>query len=196
MSGTLVKVRKRIPFDYDFKKREKWLNEMAAVGMNARPRWRFGSFIEWFFEPGEPGEYAYRIELLPSDAKKAATREYLAFVEDMGIEVVLAQGRLAVFRKRSADGVFELFSDVESQIQYLRRQRRWMWGVLVFGVAISTSWLLQLAALLSGPIPAPLFVAQLVVLAAWATVLVSLAVNALRIGNRIRELDSEQAISA
>ena len=48
---------------------------------------------------------------------------------------MFAKGRIAYFRKRTSDGAFELFSDRESRIAYLRRVRRFFawWVAFVIG---------------------------------------------------------------
>ena len=58
MSGKVV-----YRFYSDYEKEERWLNEMASRGWHL-VRYRLGGY---HFEQGEPGEWIYRIELLPAD---------------------------------------------------------------------------------------------------------------------------------
>jgi hypothetical protein len=122
MSDT--KIRKLFWFDYDLQKQERWLNEMAAKGQNPIPSLNWLGLPSYRFEPGEPGEWIYRIEMLQKDAKKPASRDYLGFISESGVEMVRATARVAYFRKRAADGPFEIYSDTKSKIAYQRRVRR------------------------------------------------------------------------
>jgi hypothetical protein len=116
-----AKIRKMFWFDYDLQKQESWLNEMAAEGRNPIPSLNWLGLPSYRLEPGRPGEWVYRIELLSKDAKKPASRDYLAFVSESGVETVLVTARIAYFRKRTADGPFEIYSDTDSRIAYQRR---------------------------------------------------------------------------
>lgn len=49
---------------WDFEREERWLNGKAAQGENLI-RYRWGTYT---FEQGAPGEWTYRIELLPESA--------------------------------------------------------------------------------------------------------------------------------
>jgi hypothetical protein len=98
-------------------KEEKWLNEMSAKGMVLTDVMG----LRYVFEQGTPGEYIYRLELLnylPSHAESIA---YVKFMEDMGIEYVGSCLRWVYFRKQAQDGVFEIYSDIESKIKHLKR---------------------------------------------------------------------------
>ncbi len=132
---TQTKIRKPFISDAFFEKEEAWLNEMAARGLEfVRP-----GMMRSTFEQGEPGRWVYRIQLLPKDAKKAESREYLDFAASTGAEVVFARGQVAYLRKRASAGPFELFSDRESRIVYLRRMRSWWaWECVFVAVIIVT----------------------------------------------------------
>ena len=56
--------RWKLYFDKDLE--ESWLNQLAQQG------WGMSSFClgRYTFEPIEPGEYIYRVDLLPSDEEK------------------------------------------------------------------------------------------------------------------------------
>ena len=48
-------------------------------------------------------------------------QDYIQFVEDTGAEYVGSYMRWAYFRKKTADGGFDLFSDIDSRIGHLDR---------------------------------------------------------------------------
>ncbi len=102
---------------WDFEKEERWLNEMAAQGLNlVRYRW-----ATYDFELGAPGEWVYRIQFLDDDARKPKSREYIDFVAETGAEPVATYLRWVYFRKRTAEGPFELFSDLDSRLAHYKR---------------------------------------------------------------------------
>ena len=84
----------------------------------------------YIFEEAAPGEYVYRIELLenvPSDPESVA---YIHFLESTGVEHVGSFLRWVYFRKKAADGPFDLYSDLDSRINYLKRIRTMMYWFL------------------------------------------------------------------
>jgi hypothetical protein len=69
---------------WDFEKEERWLNEMAAKGLDL-VGYSWGTYR---FEHGTPGEWTYRIELLPETPAKSASLEYLSFTPLTVVNVV------------------------------------------------------------------------------------------------------------
>jgi hypothetical protein len=102
---------------WDFEKEERWLNEMAAQGLNL-VRYRWGTYD---FERGGPGEWIYRIQFLDDDARKPKSREYIDFVAETGAEPIDTYMRWVYFRKRAAEGPFEIFSDLDSRLAHYKR---------------------------------------------------------------------------
>lgn len=109
-----AKVRKLF---INFEKEEKWINEMAAKGMNLVDY----SFGRYLFEEGTPGEYIYRIELLEQVTTHLESTTYIKFMEEMGVECVSTYGRWVTFRKKAVEGSFDLYSDYESRIKHYKR---------------------------------------------------------------------------
>lgn len=133
---------------WEFEKEERWLNTMAQSGWLLD---RVG-FCTYQFVACEPDTYTVRLEM------KAPDKEYLDFMEQTGAEYV---GRIAMwifFRKRTALGDFDLFSDLDSKIAHLNRIGRVLWIValanLVIGIinslnpAAPTGWINLLCATL------------------------------------------------
>lgn len=96
---------------WDFDKEERWLNEMALQG------WVLDGvgWCTYYFKKCEPGEYTVRLEMHPSDDA------YVNFMEDTGAEYVGRMVMWIYFRKKAADGAFDLFSDIDSKIAHLDR---------------------------------------------------------------------------
>ncbi|WP_169819137.1 DUF2812 domain-containing protein [Anaerobacillus arseniciselenatis] len=109
----------------NFEKEEKWLNEMAAKGMHFIGY----TFCTYYFEKGEPGEYNYRIQLLDQAPDHSEVQEYLEFMKDSGVECVATYVRWAYFRKKSEEGTFEIYSDIESKIKHFKKIA-WLMGSL------------------------------------------------------------------
>jgi hypothetical protein len=99
-------------------KEERWLNEMAAKGL-ACVAWWFP--LVYVFERAEPGAWTYRSGVFPLGDRE----QYLALMADAGIETVATWiNGAATFRKRTAGGPFELYSDTESRIALLQSWRK------------------------------------------------------------------------
>ena len=94
---------------WDFDKEEDWLNEMA---MNGWVLDRVG-FCSYDFVKCEPGEYTVREEMHGFD------ESYISFMEETGAEYVGRMVAWSYFRKKAADGPFDLFSDIDSRIAHL-----------------------------------------------------------------------------
>ena len=111
------KVIKKFFSAWNFDKEEKWLNEMAAKGLTLASM----HFTKYIFEETEPGEYQVRIELLDNAPTHAESESYIRFVEETGAEQVASWINWVYFRKKTANGPFELFSDNSSRIKMLNR---------------------------------------------------------------------------
>lgn len=120
----------------DFEKEEAWLNEMSAKGLALVEY----SWARYVFEESAKGEYIYRIELLEKNPKEASG--YLQFMEETGAELVPigmnAKGkrtfinqRWVIFRRKAAEGPFQIYSDVDSKISHYQRIYR-LWLSLAF----------------------------------------------------------------
>ncbi|KAB2862688.1 MAG: DUF2812 domain-containing protein, partial [Exiguobacterium chiriqhucha] len=101
----------------DYEKEEKWLNKMAAQG------W----FLEQFklgryeFRQGNPNEYTYRIELLEELPNSPKSDAYFELLEEMGITIVATSYRWIYLKKRTEEGPFQLYSDIDSKIRHEKR---------------------------------------------------------------------------
>lgn len=114
---------------WSFEKEEEWLNEMAMNGWVLQGV----GLCTYRFERCEPGEYSVRLEMHPYD------EAYISFMRQTGAEYI---GRMAMwiyFRKETADGPFDLFSDIDSRISHLDKIGKMLTAVgganLVIGIA-------------------------------------------------------------
>jgi hypothetical protein len=101
----------------DYEKEERWLNEMSAKGLQFSS-YNLGNYV---FEEGQPGEYTYRMEMMESHPRSGEGLAYIRFMEDAGVECVDTFWKWAYFRKKTADGPFDLFTDAPSRIAHYRR---------------------------------------------------------------------------
>ncbi len=104
---------------WNYEKEEKWLNELSAKGLALTDY----CWIRYVFEDSQPGEYIYRIQLLKNLASSPDSRKYIEFVESTGAECIATYLRWVYFRKRAADGPFELYSDIDSKIRHYKLVR-------------------------------------------------------------------------
>lgn len=103
------KTIRKVFWVWDFEKEEIWLNEMAING------WALEgvSFCSYRFVRSEPGEYTVRLEMHPYD------ESYVQFMKETGAQYVGRMVMWIYFRKKTADGPFDLFSDIDSKIGHL-----------------------------------------------------------------------------
>lgn len=96
---------------WDFEKEERWLNEMAMSG------WVLCSvgLCRYTFERCQPGEYTVRMEMHEPDY------EYIDFMSETGAAYVGRMVKWIYFRKKIEDGVFDIFSDIDSRINHLNK---------------------------------------------------------------------------
>ncbi|MBQ3156002.1 MAG: DUF2812 domain-containing protein [Clostridia bacterium] len=100
---------------WEFDKEEQWLNDMAAQGkalVSAR-------YCTYEFEDSAPGEYAVRLEMLEHAPDSSQGQQYIAFVEETGAEYIGKVMKWVYFRKKTADGPFELHGDNATRIKHL-----------------------------------------------------------------------------
>ena len=102
---------------WEFDKEERWLNEMAAQGLALVSV----GFCRYDFEECAPGAYQVRLELLENQPSHAESQKYIGFIEETGAEQVGRFMRWVYFRKKTADGPFDLYSDLASRIKHLKR---------------------------------------------------------------------------
>lgn len=123
---------KKLFWAWDSEKEEKWLNEMSAKGLALVDY----SFCRYAFEECEPGEYCYKIQLLEHRPSHPESEMYLRFMEETGAEQVASYMNWVYFRKKTAEGEFELFSDIESKMRHLILIKK-----LLLPIAILNLWI-------------------------------------------------------
>ena len=108
------KVIKKVFMAWEYEKEEKWLNEMAAKGLALVDY----SIFRYSFEPCEPGEYSFKIQLLEHNPNHPESEQYIRFMEETGAEQVASYLNWVYFRKKTSEGPFEIFSDIESKLKH------------------------------------------------------------------------------
>jgi hypothetical protein len=102
---------------YDIEKEESWLNSMSAMGLALIDY----SWCRYVFEQAQPNEYTYRIDLLDNHHTHSASAAYIQFLEENGIECVARYMRWIYLRKKTADGPFDIYTDMESRYRHYKR---------------------------------------------------------------------------
>ena len=100
---------------WEFEEEEQWLAALAEQGLALKAV----GFCRYDFEECAPGEYAVRLQRLAKPVRKPESQEYITFVEETGAEYLGTVCQWVYFRKHTADGPFELFSDAASRIRQL-----------------------------------------------------------------------------
>ena len=109
------KVIRKVWWVWQSEEEERWLNEMAAKGMALVGV----GFCRYEFEDCTPGSYHVRLELLKNSPTHEESRQYIRFLEDTGAEHIGSFLNWVYFRKKTEDGPFNLFSDLDSRIRQL-----------------------------------------------------------------------------
>ena len=89
-------------------------------------------YCRYVFEACEPGAYMVRLEMHePDDA-------YIAFLQETGAEYVGRMLQWIYLRRRTSEGPFDLFSDIDSRIAHLNRigMTLTVIGILNLGIGV------------------------------------------------------------
>lgn len=125
-------------FTLDKDDEEVWLNDWCQQG------WAMVSFFMGVvsFVPCQPGEFIYRIDLIPGQFLRAHDYEgYVLFMDEMGVEILQRWGRWVYLRKRAEEGPFEVYTDVESKIALYRRIRGlFLWAFVIVVLGSFSAW--------------------------------------------------------
>ena len=114
---------------WDFDKEEEWLENMARNG------WVLDGvgFCTYHFIKTEPGEYSVRLQYLPIAEENT---DYINLLEESGAERVGRMVQWVYYRKKTADGPFQLFSDLDSRITHLDKIAKLMLIIAVANLLI------------------------------------------------------------
>ncbi|WP_312097599.1 DUF2812 domain-containing protein [Niallia sp.] len=109
----------------NIEKEETWLNNMCKNGYALHDI----ANGYYSFEPCKPGEYIYRIEFLHQEVFQREKEFYLELMEDLKVKAIASVNRWHYFRRESSLGKFEIYSDIDSQIEHYKRIN-FIWYIL------------------------------------------------------------------
>lgn len=114
---------------WDFDKEEEWLEEMARNG------WTLDGvgFCTYHFIKTEQGEYSVRLQYLPIAEENG---DYTSLLQESGAERVGRMVQWVYYRKKTADGPFQLFSDLDSRITHLDKISKLMLIIAIANLLI------------------------------------------------------------
>ena len=97
---------------------ERYLNKMSHEG------WQCCEIVrdELRFVRGEQDEYTYRVQYF-YESRDGEKDDYLRTLGETGAALVGEYGEALILRKKTADGAFELYSDLDSKIAALEKRR-------------------------------------------------------------------------
>ena len=95
---------------YNYEKEESWLNEMSAKGLALTDY----SWCRYVFSEHQPTH--------------PESQKYIRFMEENGVEYISSYMRWVYFRKKTSDGNFNIYSDIDSKIKHYRRINQ-LWTV-------------------------------------------------------------------
>jgi len=169
-------------------KEEKWLNDMAAEGLAFRKYTPY----RYVFESSKPGEYLYKLEMPEKNPGTPEGKPYLDFLDESGVEVVSIYSAWVYLRKKASDGPFELYTDIESRIAYLKRQKAMWSGLGASMMLLSNSYFIFYLTKILGDLSWIWMVAYAVFMALALTYLLGFALN---LQKQIQKLEKEKNIS-
>lgn len=102
---------------WDFDKEEKWLNEMSQKGLQLTKV----KFCKYSFEEDRTTEFSYKLQYLDQLVTHAKSVQYIGFLKDMGIEHIDSYYRWIYLRKKTSEGNFDLYSDIDSKIKHMNK---------------------------------------------------------------------------
>lgn len=123
----------------NYEKEEAWLNALSAKGLAFESYFLF----RYAFAESAPGAYIYRIELLERMPAHPESQEYLRFMAESGVEHIASWGRWVYFRKKAADGPFDIYSDIDSRIAHYKRIWLLWMPIMVLDLAMGLNQVLQ-----------------------------------------------------
>ena len=140
---------RQVKLYFDKDKETAWLNEMSGKG------WAMTGFFAglYSFEPCEPGKYVYQVDF--SDKFMSVSENYRELMKEMDIEILQNWGYWVILRKEASGEPFELYTDVDSQIEHYSKILKVFKVVTIlemlclFLVAMSTSFGRDIVAWLS-----------------------------------------------
>ena len=93
--------------------------------------WAMNGFFAGFyrFEPCEKGKYTYQIDF--GNEFFSVSDDYREFMSDSDIEIIQSWGFWVFLRKLSSEGEFQLYTDVDSQIEHYKKIRNMFKAVTV-----------------------------------------------------------------
>ena len=124
----------------DVDKEEAWLNEMSAKGLAFTNYFR----CRYSFTECSPGEYTYRIEILKHNFSHPESERYLKFMVENRVENRVSGLRKIYFRKRSEDGKFEIYNDIDSKIAHYKRIGLIYLCIEIIWLFLMCNWLVQI----------------------------------------------------
>ena len=111
----MTKTVRKLFLAWQHEKEEQWLNQMSASGWQLTHPGLFNDR----FEQGPPNQYQYALEYINlSDAKM---KDYFAFLEEAGIEIIGQTLNWVYYRKANDGRPFEIFSDLASKTEHMQR---------------------------------------------------------------------------
>lgn len=175
---------------WELPKEEAWINDMADHGYGLVDVGR----IRYEFEDIEPGKFRYKSLFLRGSYTSAKIRDFIRFMEDMGIMNVghvSYPGRTCVyFRYENTGEELEVFSDLDSKIEYEKTLFSYL---VVVGILNLFAWIYNTAVFIMNCIHGnPTYISFLCIINLGLAIASTIAL--VRINRKIKELTREREI--
>lgn len=117
---------------WEFDKEEQWLCDMAAKGKALAG----ARYLTYEFEDSAPGEYIVRLEMLEHSPTSPEGQQYIEFIESTGAEYVGRVMKWVYFRKKAAEGEFELHGDNATRLKHVKGIINLLRPLMIFNVGV------------------------------------------------------------
>ena len=117
----------RLNFFANIDREQEWLNRLSKEGWELKQLKLLGMLCG--FEPCNPEQYQYLIEIEPRAVNTKQGQSYQQFLADMGVICVGSCLGCSYYKKENDGTVFELYSDRYSKIAADKR-KAWIYGIL------------------------------------------------------------------
>ncbi|MCR4793023.1 MAG: DUF2812 domain-containing protein [Lachnospiraceae bacterium] len=130
---------------WELPKEEAWINEMAGHGYGLVAAGK----ITFEFEDINPGQYKYKELFMKDSFQSAKMRDFLRFMEEMGIENVghvSYPGHTVIYLRYENNGTEpEIYSDLDSRIEYEKTLVRYIIPLAIINIL---AWLYNMAVMI------------------------------------------------
>lgn len=172
-------------------KEEAWINEMAEHGFGLISCGR----IRFDFEDIEPGKYKYKVMFLQGTAGSEKVRDFLRFMEDMGVvnvgHVNFLGNSVIYLRYENTGEELDVYSDLDSKIEYERIMYNYL---ILVGILNLFASILNLGVFITSALSGIPIFGNLIIGSLCLGLTIAVAINLIKKHKKIKKYKEERLI--